>query len=54
MVGLFSFTQLQSRYMYRYAQKTLGRAMETPLYSLANPNNKAQFYQNFSEQQQLL
>ena len=54
MVGPFSFTQVQSRYMYRYAQKTLGTTLETPLYSLANANTEAQFYQNFSEHQQLL
>ena len=54
MVESFSFTQVHSRYMYQYAQKTLGTTLETSLYSLANASNEAQFYQNFSENQQLL
>ena len=54
MVGPFSFIQAQSWYMCRYAQKSLGTTLETPLYSLANANNEAQFYQNFSEHQQLI
>ena len=54
MVRAFRLTQVQSRYMYRYAQKTLETTLETPLYSLANASNEAQFYSNFSENQQLL
>ena len=44
MVGPFIFNQVQSNYMYRYAQKTLGTTLKTPLsYGLANANNEAQY-----------
>ena len=44
MVGPFSFTQVHSRYMYQYAQKTLGTTLETSLYSLANASNEVRSF----------
>ena len=50
MVGPFSFTQVQSKYMYRYAHKTLGTTLKTLIYIyIYFTNNEAQFYENFIE-----